>query len=63
MADWTPILPAALLVDVGAGVPPPVEDGSKDEDPMALARKASKVLVPVVSALTANTIPLVQWLP
>ena len=38
--------------------------GTDDEvEPMALARKASKVLVPLVSGLTANTIPLEQWLP
>ena len=39
-----------------------MEEGTKDEEPMALARKASKVLVPLVAALIANTIPLVQWL-
>jgi hypothetical protein len=58
-----------VLVAVGDGAPVPVEEGpalfggTEDEvDPMALARKASKVLDPLVSALTANTIPLEQWL-
>jgi len=58
----TPNLPAAF-VDVGAGVLLPVREGpvEDEEDPMALARKASKVLDPLVAALTANTIPLEQW--
>jgi len=68
--DRTSILPAApVFVVVGDGVPVPVEEGpalfggTEDEvEPMALARKASKVLDPLVSALTANTIPLEQWL-
>jgi len=58
-----------VFVVVGDGVPVLVEDGpalfggTEDElEPMAFARKASKVLDPVVSALTANTIPLEQWL-
>jgi hypothetical protein len=63
VTDRTPILPAApLFFDVAAGLPPPVEEGFKDEEePMALARKASKVF-PVAGALIANTIPLGQWL-
>ena len=68
--DWTSTLPAApALVAVGDGAPAPVEEGltllgrTDDEvEPMALARKASKVLDPLVSGLIANTIPLEQWL-
>ena len=68
-ADRTSILPAAsVLVVVGNGTPVPVDEGpalfggTEDEaEPIALARKASKVLGPVVLALTANTIPLEQW--
>jgi hypothetical protein len=61
--DRTSTLPAAPVFVVGAGVPVPVEDGGTEDElePMAFARKASKVF-PVVAALTANTIPLVQWL-
>lgn len=67
--DWTPTLPAAsVLVVVGDGALVPVEEGpalfggTEDEvEPMALARKALKVLVPFVAALIANTIPLEQW--
>jgi hypothetical protein len=41
---------------------PALLGGVEDEaEPMALARKASKVLVPFVAALIANTIPLEQW--
>ena len=43
---------------------PALFGGIEDEvEPVALARKASKVLGPLVAALTANTIPLEQWLP